>query len=93
MSNMDSVLEQVRRLDPIREIDLRQWSASPEARRVLDGVVGSRFVARPRRHRARWVAGGAIAMSGALASAVAASGVLGGPAPDSIRTDLAALDE
>ena len=28
MSTMDSVVERVRRVDPIREIDLRQWSAS-----------------------------------------------------------------
>jgi hypothetical protein len=93
MSNMHSVLERVRRLDPIREIDLRHWSASPEARRVFDRVVGSSVVARPRRHRGRWLAGGAVVVSGALATAVAASGVLGGPAPDSIRAHLAALDE
>jgi hypothetical protein len=93
MSNMDSVMERVRRLDPIREVDLRQWSSSPEARRVLDFVVGSSFVDRPRRHRGRWLAGGALVMTGALATAAAASGVLGGPAPDSIRAHLSALDE
>jgi hypothetical protein len=94
MSNSDSVLERVRRHDPIRDVDLRQWSASPEARRVFDLVVGSSFVdSRPLRHRGRWLAGGAVVVSGALATAAAASGILGGPAPDSIRAHLAALDE
>ena len=41
MSTMDSVLERVRRVDPIREIDLYQWGTSAEARRVFDLVVGS----------------------------------------------------
>ncbi len=93
MSNMDSVLERVRRVDPIREIDLRQWSASPEARRVFGHVVGSSSVDRPRRRRARWLAGGAVVVTGAMATAAAASGVLGWPAPDPIRDHLAALDE
>jgi hypothetical protein len=94
MNNMDSVLERVRRLDPIREVDLHEWSASPEARRLFDLVVGSSLVdSRPQRHRGRWLAGGAVVVSGALATAAAASGVLGGPAPESIRAHLAALDE
>jgi hypothetical protein len=93
MNDMDSVLERVRRVDPIRDIDLRQWSTSPEARRVFDVVVGSSFVDRPRRHRGRWLVGGAVVVTGALATAVAAAGILGGPAPDSIRAHLAALDE
>jgi hypothetical protein len=90
---MDSVLERVRRVDPIREIDLDQWGTSAEARHVFDLVVGSSAVDRPRRHRARWLAGGAVVVTGALATAAAASGVLGGPAPDPIRAHLAALDE
>ena len=92
MSTMDSVVERVRQVDPIREIDLRQWGTSPEARRVLDLVVGSALLDRPRRHRARWLTGGAVVVSGALATAAAASGVLGGPAPDPIRAHLAELD-
>ena len=55
-------------------------------------MVGSSVVERPRRHRARWLAGGAVVVTGALATAAAASGVLGGPAPDPIRAHLAALD-
>lgn len=93
MSNMNSVLERVRRVDPIGEIDLRHWSASPEARRAFDLVVGSSSMERPRRRRARWLAGGAVVVTGAMATAVAASGVLGGPAPEPIRDHLAALDE
>jgi hypothetical protein len=93
MSTMDSVLERVRRVDPIREVDLRQWGASAEARRVFDLVVGSSLADPPRRHRARWLAGGAVVVTGALATAAAASGVLGGPAPDPIRAHLAALDD
>ncbi|MEO8267223.1 MAG: hypothetical protein ABI706_17105 [Ilumatobacteraceae bacterium] len=93
MSTMDSVLERVRRVDPIREIDLYQWGTSAEARRVFDFVVSSSVVGRPRRHRARWLAGGAVVVTGAFATAAAASGVLGGPAPDPIRAHLAALDD
>ncbi len=93
MSTMDSVLERVRRVDPIREIDLHQWSASAEARQLFDHVVDSNVVDRPQRHRARWLAGGAVVVTGALATAAAASGVLGGPAPDPIRAHLAALDK
>jgi hypothetical protein len=92
MSTIDSVLERVRRVDPIREIDLRQWESTAEARRVFDSVVGYSRIERPRRHRARWLAGGAVIVTGALATAAAASGVLGGPAPDPIRAHLAALD-
>jgi hypothetical protein len=92
MSTIDSVLERVRRVDPIGEIDLRQWESTVEARRVFDLVVGSSLVERPRRHRARWLTGGAVVVTGALATAAAASGVLGGPAPDPIRAHLAALD-
>jgi hypothetical protein len=92
------VLGRVRRVDPIREIDLGEWGASSEARRVLDRVVGSTLLDRarlegPRRHRARWLAGGAVVVTGALATAAAASGVLGGSAPDPIRAHLAALDD
>ena len=36
MSTMDSVLERVRLVDPIRGIDLHQWGTSAEARRVFD---------------------------------------------------------
>jgi hypothetical protein len=89
---MDSVLERVRQADPIGEIDLRQWSVSAEARQLFDLVVDSTVVVRPRRHRARWLAGGAVVVTGAVATAAAASGVLGGPAPDPIRAHLAALD-
>ena len=92
MSTIDSVLERVRRVDPIREVDLRQWESTAEARRVFDLVVGSSLVERPQRHRARWLAGGAVVVTGALATAAAASGVLGGPAPDPVRAHLAALD-
>ena len=92
MSTTDSVLERVRGVDPIREIDLRQWDSTAEARRVFDLVVASSLVERPRRNRARWVAGGAVVVTGALATAAAASGLLGGPAPDPIRAHLAALD-
>ena len=92
MSTIDSVLERVRRVDPIMEIDLRQWESTAEARRVFDLVVGSSLVEPRRRHRARWLTGGAVVVTGALATAAAASGVLGGPAPDPIRAHLAALD-
>ena len=92
MSTMDSVLERVRQADPISEIDLRQWSASAEARQLFDLVVDSSVVVRPRRHRARWLAGGVVVVTGAVATAAAASGVLGGPAPDPIRAHLAGLD-
>ena len=92
MSTMDSVLERVRRVDPIREIDLRRWSDTAEARLVFDVVVGSSVVDRPRPHRARWLTGGAVVVTGALATAAAASGLLGGPAPDPIRAHLAGLD-
>ena len=63
MSTIDSVLERVRRVDPIGEVDLRQWASTAEARRLFDLVVGSSVVERPRRHRARWLTGGAVVVS------------------------------
>jgi hypothetical protein len=92
MSTIDSVMERVHRVDPIREVDLRDWSTSMQARQVFEFVVHSNVVDRKWRHQARWLAGGAVVVTGALATAVAASGILGGPAPDPIRAHLAALD-
>jgi hypothetical protein len=89
----DELLDTVRKVDPIADIDVRQWSTSPDAQQLLDRIVGSNVVAlrSPRRRRIVWV-GAAVAVAGALATGAAASGLLGGPAPEPIRDDLAAVD-
>ena len=94
MTITDAVLERVRSVDPIADVDLDQWSTSDDGRRVFDRVVGASVVAQrtPPRHRARWIAGAAI-VTGALATAAAASGILGEPAPEKIRSHIAAVDD
>lgn len=92
MNTIDSVLVRVQGANPVADVDLHDWSSSPEARRLLDRVVGSNIGAfRPPRHRARWVAGAAV-VTAAMGTVAAASGVIGEPAPDSIRANLAAVD-
>jgi hypothetical protein len=88
------MLETVRSADPIGDIDVRQWSSSEDARRVLEHIVDSNVVAlRPsRRRRTMWIAATVVGTS-ALATAAAASGLLGEPAPEPIRADLAAVDQ
>jgi hypothetical protein len=86
-------MERVRLVDPLATIDETNWPMSPEGRRVFDLIVSSSLVderAR-RRHRMRWAAGAAVA-TGAVATAVAASGIVGQPAPDSVKTHLAGVD-
>ena len=95
MTTTDAVLEKVRTADPIADIDVRQWSSSVDAQRVLDSITDSSNVVAlrsPRRHRTLWIGATAVVV-GALATGVAASGILGGPAPDPIRADLAAVDK
>ena len=91
---IDAVLERVRRADPVAGTDVEEWSSSQDARRVFDMIVGTNVATLRaiRRRRAMWI-GGASVVAGALASAAAASGVLGDPAPERIRAHLAAVDE
>lgn len=94
MTTTDEILETVRSADPIVDIDVRHWSSSADAQRVLDSIVGSSDVSAlrsSRRHRALWIGASAV-VAGAFATGVAASGMLGEPAPEPIRADLAAID-
>ena len=93
MTTTDAVLETVRGADPISDVDVREWSTSDDAQRVLAVITGSNVVAlrSSRRRRTLWVAAAVVGTS-ALATAAAASGILGGPAPEPIRDDLAAVD-
>jgi len=95
MTTTDALLEAVRTADPIADIDAQQWSSSADAQRVLDSIVGSSIVVarRPsRRRRTLWI-GATVVVAGAMATGVAASGMLGEPAPEPIRADLAAVDQ
>jgi hypothetical protein len=94
MTTTDELLEAVRSADPISDIDVRLWSSSEDAQRMLDQIVGSELVAvrASRRRRTLWIASTVVATS-ALATAAAASGLLGEPAPEPIRADIAAVDE
>jgi hypothetical protein len=88
-------MERVRRADPIGDIDVRQWSSSDDARRRFDLIVGNAVIAQqsPRRRKARWIGGAVVVTGAALATAAAASGILGEPAPDPIRAHIAAVDD
>src|SRR5688572_487711 len=94
MTTTDELLEAVRSADPISDIDVRLWSSSEDAQRMLDQIVGSELVAvrTSRRRRTLWIASTVVATS-ALATAAAASGLLGEPAPEPIRAHIAAVDE
>ena len=94
MTTTDELLEAVRSADPISDIDVRLWSTSEDAQRMLDQIVGSELVAvrTSRRRRTLWIASTVVATS-ALATAAAASGLLGEPAPEPIRAHIAAVDE
>jgi hypothetical protein len=95
MTTTDALLEAVRTADPIADIDVQQWSSSADAQRVLDSLVDSSIVValRPsRRRRTLWIGATAV-VAGAMATGVAASGMLGEPAPEPIRADLAAVDQ
>jgi hypothetical protein len=61
---------------------------------VLDHIIDSNVVVlrSSRRRRTMWIAATVVGTS-ALATAVAASGLLGEPAPEPIRADLAAVDQ
>ena len=91
---IDAVMERVRRADPIEGHVGDEWSSSQDAQRMFAVIVGTNVVAlhATRRRRAPWI-GGAAVVAGALATAAAASGVLGDPAPERIRAHLAAVDE
>ena len=92
MTPTDVVLEKVRHADPIGDVDVRGWSNSADARRVLDQIVVRDVHApRSRRRRTAWIAATVVGTS-ALATVAAASGLLGEPAPEPVRTDLAAVD-
>ena len=96
MTTRDAVMERVRRADPIADVgvEVASWSSSDDARRVFDQIVGTNVVAlRPSRKRQVLWIGGAAVVTGALATATAASGILGEPAPDPIRASLAAVDQ
>ena len=94
MITTEAVLHAVREADPIDMPDVHHWATSEEARLVFDRIVGSDVgVVRPFPHRrAKWI-GGAAAVTVAIGSAAAASGVLGDPAPEPIRAHIAAVDE
>jgi hypothetical protein len=94
MNISDSVLDRVRRADPIDPAVASEWSTSDAAKLLRDEVTAT-TIATPRStrtRRGRRVAAGAIVLSAGLATAAAAAGRLGGPAPDRIRQHLAALD-
>jgi hypothetical protein len=95
MTTTDAILERVRSADPVGDIDVRQWSDSEDAQRVLDRIVGGNVVAlrSSRRRRTLWIGATVVVTSALATAAAAASGLLGEPAPDPIRADLAAVDE
>jgi hypothetical protein len=94
MTTTDAVLERVRHADPIDHADVQRWRNSANSRQMLGGIVRGDVVPfRPsRRRRPLWVGATAVVV-GTLATGVAASGILGEPAPEPIRADLAAVDQ
>src|SRR5262245_16103497 len=94
MTTTDAMLELVRRVDPIGDIDVQKWASSADAQLVLDRIVGDDEVVgrSSRRRRTVWIGATVVGVS-ALASVAAATGLLGGPAPEPIRADLASVDQ
>jgi hypothetical protein len=94
MNISDPVLDRVRRADPIDPVVATDWSTSDDARWLRDRITATTVAASrtARARRGRRVAVGAIVLTAGLATAAAAVGRLGSPAPDPIRQHLAALD-
>src|SRR6185436_2189964 len=94
MNISDPVLDRVRCADPIDADVASEWVRSDAARRMRDRVTATTVASPPvaRARRGRRVAVGAVVLTAGLATAAAAAGRLGGPAPDRVREHLAALD-
>lgn len=97
MKTTETVLDAIRRADPLDTAEADGWASSAAGLAVRDAVMGesdagaSTAGSRRRRSPARLVVG-ALAVSGALTGVAAATGVLGGSAPAGVRDDLAGVD-
>lgn len=91
MNSSDEVVEMVRLADPLTEAELRAWTAKAGDGLLLD--IMSKATARPaRRRRSRAPIALAIAVATGVTGVAAASGLLGGSAPDRVKEHLAELD-
>ena len=92
----DASMELLRDTDPVARRDRMGWAASPQADAILRAIVSSELPtgerARTPRSRARVLLLAAVLVLAAAAGAVAGE-VLGTPAPDTVKRDIANVDQ
>lgn len=91
MNRLDEVVDMVRLADPLDETEVRAWTARAADGLLLD-VLSKPTAGPTRRHRSRAPIALAIAVATGATGVAAASGLLGGPAPDRVKEHLAELD-